>query len=369
MAQALKDIYNKDYFDDFLRRLSDIEPISSQDFFALLYTKDWEHYTLTQRFTHIAKVLNACLPYSYAKQIHILCEFTKQHSEIDSSDWKLAYLWIPEFIQVYGLDSPEVSYAAIETVTQFTSCEFAIRPFIIEYPEQSLLQMLAWSSHSHPLVRRLSSEGCRPRLPWAPKLDIYIQNPNLIIPILENLKTDTVSYVQTSVANNINDISKDNPDCAISLCKTWKMEQQVPFRIISHGLRTLTKSGNIAALEICNIAPSHHIHLKELRIQNVIVTPQAKLAFECHIENTDNNPKQIKIEYAVYFLRKHTSHTKKVFYLTSTTIAGNSGKTFKKTHSFKKITTRVYYPGKQYVSIIINGKEYPAHEFEFCLSK
>lgn len=135
----------------------------------------------------------------------------------------LEFIFFPDFIEVYGIDDYETSVIAFETITEFVSCEFAVRPFIINNQETMLKQMFDWSNHKLPMVRRLASEGCRPRLPWAMAIPSLKENPEPIISILENLKNDVSESVRRSVANNLNDISKDNPKIVIDLVKNGKV--------------------------------------------------------------------------------------------------------------------------------------------------
>ena len=129
----------------------------------------------------------------------------------------LEHMFIPDYIEVYGIDHFDLSMKAFETVTQFVSCEFAVRPFFIRYGNQMVNQMKIWSRHKNESVRRLSSEGSRPRLPWAMAIPALKKDPSPILPILENLKNDPSEDVRRSVANNINDIAKDHPDIVMKL--------------------------------------------------------------------------------------------------------------------------------------------------------
>ena len=134
------------------------------------------------------------------------------------------YYWvmpIAKYVEDYGLDEFNLSMKAIEAITQRNTGEYAIRPFIQKYPKKSLKQMLRWSKNHNFHVRRLSSEGGRPRLPWASKLQQFIDDPTPLLPILENLKDDTSKYVQNSVANCINDFIKDNRPSAEVLIESW----------------------------------------------------------------------------------------------------------------------------------------------------
>ncbi len=158
------------------------------------------------------------------------------------------YYWvmpIAKYVEKYGLDHWELSMNAIFEITKRNTGEYCIRPFIVKYPDETIEKMIRWSLDSNFHVRRLASEGGRPRLPWARKLDLFIRDPSPLLPILENLKSDDVKYVQKSVANCIHDILKDRPDIGKSLVESW-----IPVRspntswIVKHSLRSLVKKND-----------------------------------------------------------------------------------------------------------------------------
>ncbi len=156
------------------------------------------------------------------------------------------YYWVmpvAKYVEKYGLDDYDASMCAIEEITKRNTGEYTIRPYLEQYTNKTLAQMKRWSKNKNKHVRRLSSEGVRPRLPWAKKLDIFIQDPTPIIPILDNLKDDHSKYVQKSVANCINDILKDNPDIGKEIIDNWNQPKISKPRqwIIKHALRNLIK--------------------------------------------------------------------------------------------------------------------------------
>ena len=182
------------------------------------------------------------------------------------SEFGFVKMIFPDFVEVYGLDDWEASIPALEEFTQQTSAEFAIRPFIVRYPERTMAQMLEWAGHAHEGVRRLSSEGCRPRLPWAIALSALKADPSPILPILDRLKGDPSESVRRSVANNLNDISKDNPDVVIGVLRRWQADDTDEMhRLTSHALRTLLKAGNLDALALLGYPPPA-IGVKNLRL-------------------------------------------------------------------------------------------------------
>jgi len=159
---------------------------------------------------------------------------------------------IAKFVEKYGLDDFNVSMKAIEEITKRNTGEYTIRPFIEKYPKRTMKKMLRWSKNKNKHVRRLASEGCRPKLPWASKLQLFVDDPNPILPILENLKDDNSKYVQKSVANNLNDILKDNYPIAINMIKKWANDNPTLERkwIIKHALRNQLKKKNTVAISI-----------------------------------------------------------------------------------------------------------------------
>jgi len=159
---------------------------------------------------------------------------------------------IAKYVEKYGLDHYDLSMQAIEEITKRNTSEYTIRPYIEMYPKRTITKMKKWSKDPNSHIRRLSSEGVRPRLPWASKLDIFIKDPKPILPILNNLKDDKSKYVQKSVANCINDILKDNLDIGMQLIEKWNIKNPTKERqwIIKHALRNLIKSKDKWAVSV-----------------------------------------------------------------------------------------------------------------------
>ena len=165
---------------------------------------------------HVTTCLNAFLPPEYEEAIIILRKVAP-----NLSNHTLASIVFPDFVEVYGLEDWDVSLPALEWFTQYSTSEYAVRPFIQQAPDIMIEQMMKWSFHHNHHVRRLASEGIRPRLPWGIALQQFKVDPTPIIPILTNLKEDESLYVRKSVANNLNDISKDHPAIVLDLAKEW----------------------------------------------------------------------------------------------------------------------------------------------------
>jgi len=237
-------------------------------------------------------------------------------------------------------------------MTQYSSSEFAIRPFIIKYPEKTMSQMLKWSKHDNFHVRRLASEGCRPRLPWAMAISSFKNNPEPILPILNNLKNDESEYVRRSVANNLNDISKDHQVIVLSLAKSWLNLSTETDWVVKHACRSLLKKGNIDVLALFGLTPPEHIQLCDF-----ICEEKVKFGSSIHFSALLISTQPLglcRIEYRLYFQKANGTVSPKVFKISESMIPAHQKK-ISRAHSFRPITTRTYYRGLHQLELLING--------------
>lgn len=265
-------------------------------------------------------------------------------------------MFLPDYVEVYGLDHYDDAIKALEYITQFTSCEFAVRPYMLKYGEKMMAQMTAWSLHDNYKVRRFASEGARPRLPWAMAIPYLKKDPSAVLPLLENLKNDPAEWVRRSVANNINDIAKDHPDIVLDIAKRWKGLSKETDAIVKHGSRTLLKQGNPEILKLYGLDATH-IEFSGFEV----LTPKVKMGdsveFSFAITNNDSQPQTVRLEYGMYYMKAKGQHAKKVFKISERVYQPGEKAVIVRKQSFKAITTRVFYPGEHKLSIIINGEE------------
>ena len=366
MPEPLKNIYNPRFFDGFTHAMQVVSPTFDKDqFLTRIYDAEWEGRELKQRMRHLSITLKAFLPESYPQAIGVILKLVS-HLKRNQKGLSLEYMFLPDFIELFGLDDLDASLQALEEVTQFTSCEFAVRPFIVKYPDQMMDQMLKWSTHSHHAVRRFASEGCRPRLPWAMALPALKADPGLVLPILENLKEDESEFVRKSVANNLNDISKDHPDVVLSLVKKWKGISPEVDWILKHGSRTLLKAGNPEALGLFGLRASKTAAVADLRIVTPTVKIGGSLEFTFKLLNTASKSAKLRVEYGVYYQKANGTLSKKVYKISEKEYPGNSTTEINRKQPFKLITTRVFHPGQHQLSIIVNGREFEKHSFELA---
>lgn len=379
MAEPFKNLFNEQFLHRFATDLKQvINNFDARAFVAQTMDNEWENREYKQRIAHITTVLKRFFPEDYKEAIAKIIELLNyvdskypDSSQIDDKKYGLTLEYGPildNYVEQYGLDDYETSVKAIEKITRFTSCEFGVRPFIIKYPNEMMAQMLIWSRHEHWGVRRLASEGCRPRLPWGRALSNLKENPEPIIPILENLKNDPARFVRLSVANNLNDIAKDNPRVVIDLVKKWQGESKEVDWVIKHGCRTLLKQGNEEMMELFGFdCASDNISIGDFRISTRRVAVGDSLEFRFTLSNNNDMKTKIRLEYAIYYQKANGTLTKKVHKISEKDYAANSATPITRKHSFKVVTTRKLHPGLHQVAVIINGKEFEAHDFELIV--
>jgi 3-methyladenine DNA glycosylase AlkC len=358
MAEPLKNYYNL----ELIEKLAKIIAVYYQSFNQLnfvsnVFNNDWKKKELKQRMRHIANCLNEAIPMSYNKQIDILKNTAPHFSGF------LAMVF-PDFVEVYGLNDFDVSMDALTHFTQYSSSEFAVRPFIIKYPSQMINQHLTWSKHKNYHVRRLASEGVRPRLPWAMALPMFKKDATPIIPILNNLITDEHEYVRRSVANCINDISKDNPQIVLEIINKWQNKSAEIDWILKHASRGLLKKGNSDILNSFGLNDQIKTKLDFLQIDKNKIPIGGALLFKFGITLLEKQDTKVRIEYKVYYAKANGKQSPKIFQIGTYTLKPNEVFEVNKKQLFANLTTRKHYVGLHKISIVVNGKEMGNIEFE-----
>jgi 3-methyladenine DNA glycosylase AlkC len=216
-------------------------------------SRDSKDLELKDRVELIADQLHKKLPDDYSRTIDILVNILGPENENETGMFTQGYWIMPIalYVEKYGLNHFTVSIEAIKEITKRNTGEYCIRPYLEKYPEKALNVMKKWSLDENVHVRRLSSEGLRPRLPWAKKLQQFIDDPGPVIDVIESLKDDDSKFVGKSVANNLNDILKDNYSIGISTIRKWAEDATKQRQwILKHALRNLLKRGDVEALRI-----------------------------------------------------------------------------------------------------------------------
>ncbi|MBF4491441.1 DNA alkylation repair protein [Flavobacterium sp. MR2016-29] len=359
----IKDIYSVSFYEKLGQAVAEVHPsFNKQKFIEAVYEGDFAQKEWKERMKHTTIVFHQFMPENFTEAVSLI-DKTIQKLKNKFTEGNLAFIFFADYIEIYGIDDFKTSAKAFVSITQFISCEFAVRPFILKYKEKMIDEMIKWSLHENHHVRRLASEGSRPRLPWAMAIPFLKKDPASILPILENLKNDPSEYVRRSVANNLNDIAKDNPQIVLEIASKWKGCSKETDAIIKHGSRTLLKQGHPEILSHYGLE-STNIELSSFEIKTPIVKIGDYLQFQFHLNNKNPEPKNIRLEYAVHYKKAKGHLAKKVFKISEKSYQPNQLIKVERNQSFKLITTRVFHIGNHQLSIIINGKESEVLEFE-----
>lgn len=355
--KCFKNWFDVDAADRLAAQIQAVYPAFDQHKFRQDAVRQLENLEMHGRVAQFSEALARHLPADKEQALQIL---TRSLPPILPSAENITNGWLQwpvgKFIADYGLPHFETAMQAMIELTQRFSSEFAVRPFIEHQQNKTLDRLLQLTAHPSAHVRRWCSEGSRPLLPWGKKLKALQQDPSPVWPILEALKDDPERYVQTSVANHLNDIAKQHPDQVVSRCGIW-IQNAGPARkwIVKHGLRTLIKDGHPDALALIGYPTAKHIKARlTLTPESIHIGESTQLTLELRNEHKQAQP--LLIDYAVTYARKQAGTGRKVFKWTTIQIGAGESLTLQKKHPMKITSTRALYPGPHKVEVLINGQ-------------
>jgi 3-methyladenine DNA glycosylase AlkC len=263
---------------------------------------------------------------------------------------------LSEFVARRGMETPERALATLHALTQRFTAEWAIRPFIERHPELAFATLARWAGDRSPQVRRLVSEGSRPRLPWGLQLKGLIADPSPTLPLLLRLQDDESDYVRRSVANHLNDIAKDHPaKVAEWLAQHLPQASAERRALLRHASRSLIKRGDAQVLKAWGLGRRFAGDVT-LAVAPRRVTVGGTLEITLQLTSTARSRQKLAIDYAVHHVKANGSTSPKVFKGWVLELAAGESRTLVKRHSLKPITTRVYYPGAHLVDVRLNGE-------------
>lgn len=322
----------------------------------------------------IADTIHQALPAGHderARILHAILHPNEEgHSGADSNEdglngWAIQPLTM--LVGQHGVEDFDRSLWLQKEMTKRSTSEFGIRYFLLADQERALKIMENWICDPNVHVRRLVSEGTRPRLPWAMQLPRLIDDPSPMLPVLTALRDDAEEYVRRSVANHLNDIAKDHPDLVADIAKDWLAgADKNRQRLVRHACRTLIKSGHKGTLEAFGLgAPK--IAAPELEIRSPRVNYGSSLEFEADIVSNSKTAQSLVVDFLIHFRKANGKLAPKVFKLTKFDLGPGETKSIKRAHPIRPITTRKYYPGVQGLSLRINGMDFGYGEFELIM--
>ncbi|GAA6134443.1 DNA alkylation repair protein [Oceaniserpentilla sp. 4NH20-0058] len=353
---------------DALAKTAALEKSFDEAAFIQAATGPLESLELKQRVQHLIKVLHEFLPAGFEQAVECLLQLPCVWDAGDPDDPLRGFAAWPiiDYIAEHGVDHPQLALPALRELTHMFSAEFAIRPFLLAHPELCHAHFEAWVQDESEHVRRLVSEGTRPRLPWGIQLKPYVKDPTDNLPWLEVLKDDASLYVRRSVANHLNDISKDHPQLVLDHCKAWYPNSNEHVKwVIKHATRTLVKAGHPEVFELLG-------HTKEVQVKNLELKLAAdnlvlgdSLEFELSLMSAGTEPQSLVVDFALHFMKANGSTSPKVFKWKTLNLSAGQSVNLQKKHAIKAITTRKYYSGTQMLEVLINGQ--PVAQASFFL--
>ncbi|MHC8306097.1 DNA alkylation repair protein [Pseudomonas sp. PB3P13] len=357
-APALKEIFNATRLEHIAREMTAVYPAFNAKAFLEMANEGLADLSIMQRMARVSESLHAVLPLNYEESLDVLYALAPR---LNSGFVSIA---LPHYVALYGGRDFERSMQALEYFTTFGSAEFAIRYFLRSDFERTLAVMHEWSLDKNEHVRRLASEGCRPRLPWSFRLERIQADPTLAAAILDYLKTDESLYVRKSVANHLNDITKDHPEWVLDLIEGWSLENRHTAWIAKHALRSLIKQGNNRALAIIGAGGKPEVEIIDAKVAPAVVRLGEKITLSFTVKSTIEDSQRLVIDYAIDYVKANGGTSAKVFKLKALTLPGMAREFVARSQQIKELTTRKHYAGRHAVHILANGERVASSEFE-----
>jgi 3-methyladenine DNA glycosylase AlkC len=367
MAEPLKDSFGPDVPVRIGSAIASVRSSFPVEKFVADALDGYEALELTARCRHIARALHDHLPADYDDAIDILLAALGRLSDGEALTGMGTFRYAPFvfFVADFGRDHWETSMRVQYELTQLFTAEFSIRVFLDSEPERTLARLREWARDPSPDVRRLVSEGSRPRLPWAPRLRRFQLDPTPVLELLELLKDDPSLYVRRSVANNLNDIGKDHPDLLVATCRRW-MDRPTDERrwLVRHALRSAVKRGDAAALEILGFRSDQSAEIHQVTIEPTRPHVGETVRFSVVVGNGGERRAAFNVDLRVHFVKANGATSPKVFKVREVELDPGARLTLSKSVSLQQQTTRTHYPGSHRVEVIVNGTVHAAGSFE-----
>lgn len=366
MAEPLKNLIHPELVEAMANHIGRHASTFDRKRFIALAASGMESLELMQRALQIADALEATLPEDFAEAAALLSASLPHAGHSGLTGWML--LPVNQYIARRGLEDFEISLALLKELTRHFTAEFGIRTLIHADQDRALTEIGGWVRDTSHHVRRLASEGTRPRLPWAMRLPKLIADPQPILPILEALLDDPEDYVRRSVANSLNDIAKDHADLVADfVARHIAGASPERTRLLRHASRTLLKKGHAKALGNFGFGVFEAISA-DLTISTPTVVFGDAVDFTLSVRNTAKAPQRAMVDYAVHHQKANGTLAPKVFKWKSLSLTPNETVVLSRRHTLRPITTRQYYPGTHRIDILVNGAVVAGGDFELSMA-
>lgn len=364
MAPLLKDNVNRSVIDLLTEEFTAVHSTFPSEEFTVDVMAELNDLELKDRISLIADKLAVHLPAEFPTALDIVTTVADTERVAEWAAWPLC-----SFVERHGVDHPEASLAAMPALTKRWSCEFAIRPFLDQHLALTTAHLKAWAIDEDESVRRLASEGTRPRLPWGTKVQALIDDPLLGIELLTTLRHDSSETVRRSVANHLNDVARADPALVISTLEVWTGEQPpVNQRMVKHALRTLVKQGDVGSLGLLGFTTDPAIEVSDFSCSPEFINLGTNIELSAELASTADGPQTLAVDFIVHHVSASGTTSPKVFKWTTVTLKSGETVQLSKRRRIQNASTRTYHAGLHRVELQVAGQRLAESAFTLELS-
>jgi 3-methyladenine DNA glycosylase AlkC len=368
VATTLKSAFGRETVRRLAAMISAVHPPFAAALFEADALRGLAAKELLARGEHVAAALRRHLPEDVPEALGVLVRSMGPELGEDALEGQgmTPFLYLPHaaFVRAHGADHFEAGMAANDALTRRFTAEWSVRPFLERHKERTFARLAEWAGHPSVHLRRLVSEGTRPRLPWAPRLRALVEDPRPGLALLERLKDDPSEYVRRSVANHLNDVSKDHPALAVETCRRW-LEGASPERrrLVRHALRSLVKAGDAGALALLGHGAAPRVRVVRAAVEPGRVRIGEAATFRATLVSRAEVPQSLAVDLAVHFVKANGAARPKVFKGRVVELAPGARVEVTKRISLAIHSTRRPNPGPHEVELLVNGVRLPGARF------
>jgi 3-methyladenine DNA glycosylase AlkC len=368
MAEPLTSQYGPEIPRRIAAMIERVHPGFATRAFVAQALRGYEELGLLPRARHVARALDDHLPRDYPAALEVVLRSLGPPAAATSGGGMASFVYLPYvyWVAERGLGHLDDSVRAMHAITQRFSFEFGLRPFVERHPREMRAVLERWCDDPSPHVRRLVSEGLRPRLPWAARLTVFERDPRPVIALLERLRDDPDPVVRRSVANHLNDLGRADPALLVEVCTRWARDAPPErLRLVRHALRTLVARGDPHALRVLGYGSRARVTLRDASIvpARVPIGDAVRVCFE--LASTVRRPQRVLVDLRVTYAGARAGVVRtKVFKLDAGELGPGGSMVFSRRLSLRQMSTRTHHPGLHRVEALVNGVPYEVGTFE-----
>lgn len=361
MAAPLKDSIDIGIVDELARRFEAVDAGFDTNGFRDATASRLAGSELIARVHLIARELWRALgDRDPAESLGMVVEVARAEPPVEGwAAWPLAAV-----VEIFGSMCPDAALDAMEHVTKRMSCEFAVRPLLRDHFEATSARLVEFTAHEDERVRRLPSEGTRPRLPWGTRVQRLLDDPQAGLELLQRLRHDPSETVRRSVANHLNDVSTTHPDLVIETLATWSDEPETDHRMVRHALRTLVKRGHPAALRLLGHTTEPEVEVERFTVSPGVVEMGTHITLQAELRSSSTQPQRLVIDFIVHHVRASGAASPKVFKWTTVELEPGGRRSLTKRRLVRQASTRRYHAGTHLVELQVGGQVMATSAFE-----